>query len=126
MTSTPLQGAPLHAPSHAPLHATVQNAALALAADKTLFTEVMRRGSMSAELYQPQGHDHQQPHTQDELYVVISGHGDFINGDTRHPFGPGDLIMVPAGVAHRFVDFSADFCTWVVFYGPQGGEPPDR
>jgi hypothetical protein len=29
---------------------------------------------------------------------------------------------VPAGVPHRFVDFSDDFETWVVFYGPKGGE----
>ena len=27
-----------------------------------------------------------------------------------------------AGVEHRFEDFSADFATWVFFYGPEGGE----
>jgi uncharacterized protein YjlB len=32
------------------------------------------------------------------------------------------VLFVPAGTTHRFEDFSADFATWVVFWGPQGGE----
>lgn len=78
---------------------------------------------MSVEIYAPRGHDPQQPHPQDEIYVVISGHGTFRNGAVRHPFGPGDWLFVPAGVEHRFLDFSEDFKTWVIFYGPPGGEP---
>ena len=42
---------------------------------------------------------------------------------SRVPFGPGDVLFVPAGTVHRFEDFSADFATWIVFYGPEGGEP---
>jgi hypothetical protein len=30
--------------------------------------------------------------------------------------------LVPAGVEHRFEEFSGDFGTWVIFYGPEGGE----
>jgi hypothetical protein len=29
---------------------------------------------------------------------------------------------VAAGVQHRFEEFSDDFATWVIFYGPEGGE----
>jgi mannose-6-phosphate isomerase-like protein (cupin superfamily) len=86
------------------------------------FAMLLQRGSMSVELYAPQGRDAQTPHRQDELYVVISGSGAFVNGDARHPFGPGDVLFVPAGVEHRFEDFSADFQAWVIFYGPDGGE----
>jgi len=32
------------------------------------------------------------------------------------------VIFVEAGVEHRFEDFTDDFETWVVFWGPQGGE----
>jgi len=35
---------------------------------------------------------------------------------------PGDLLFVPAGIVHRFEDFTDDFATWVMFYGPEGGE----
>ena len=32
------------------------------------------------------------------------------------------MASVAAGAVHRFVDFSDDFQTWVVFWGPEGGE----
>lgn len=35
-------------------------------------------------------------------------------------------MFVPAGMTHRFEDFSADFVTWVVFWGPEGGESEKR
>jgi mannose-6-phosphate isomerase-like protein (cupin superfamily) len=106
-------------------HLSVAAAAAALPAQSEAqlrFVTLLQRGSMSVELYAPQGEDRQTPHDQDELYVIISGRGEFLNGDARHPFGPGDLLFVPAGVEHRFLSFSADFQTWVIFYGPVGGE----
>lgn len=109
----------------APYHFTVQNAVAALPAqtnDQLRFVTLFQRGTLSLELYAPQGDDRQTPHVQDELYVVVSGHGEFINGDERHLFQAGDVLFVPAGVEHRFVNFSDDFQTWVVFYGPDGGE----
>ena len=48
--------------------------------------------------------------------------GQFVNGAERHPFGPGDVLFVSAGVPHRFEDFSDDLAVWVIFYGPEGGE----
>jgi len=86
------------------------------------FRILFEHGSLQVEVYKPDGVDLQTPHTRDELYVVIAGTGDFINGDERHAFGPGDVLFVPAGVDHRFVDFTDDFSTWVFFYGPEGGE----
>ncbi|MGZ3889848.1 MAG: cupin domain-containing protein [Mucilaginibacter sp.] len=87
-----------------------------------LFAKVMEHGSMSVEIYRPQKTDLQQPHRQDELYVVMSGNGEFVNDGTRHDFGAGDVLFAPAGVEHRFENFTDDFVTWVIFYGPVGGE----
>ena len=86
------------------------------------FAVAFERGSLSVEMYAPRGSDPQQPHTRDEVYVVVSGRGEFVNGAERHAFGPGDLMFVPAGVEHRFEQFSDDLAVWVVFYGPEGGE----
>ena len=83
---------------------------------------VLRHGSLSVELYAPRGTDSQTPHTRDEVYLVMRGAGWFVNGGERHPFGPGDVLFVPAGTEHRFEEFTEDFATWVVFYGPEGGE----
>jgi mannose-6-phosphate isomerase-like protein (cupin superfamily) len=86
------------------------------------FATVLEHGSLVVEIYAPRGRDPQQPHTRDEAYVVVAGSGQFVNGDERHPFGPGDFLFVPAGVAHRFEDFTEDLVVWVIFYGPEGGE----
>ena len=82
----------------------------------------IRHGTMRVGVYAPRPSDPQTPHDQDELYIVISGSGTFAKGGERCPFGPGDLIFVEAGAEHRFEDFTADFATWVVFWGPVGGE----
>jgi mannose-6-phosphate isomerase-like protein (cupin superfamily) len=86
------------------------------------FVELFQHGTLSVELYAPRGNDPQDPHTRDEVYVVVEGSGFFRNGDARHRFGPGDLLFVPAGVVHRFEEFTDDLAVWVVFYGPEGGE----
>ncbi len=86
------------------------------------FAKVLGHGSMEVEIYAPRGTDSQTPHTRDELYVVVSGSGEFVNGPERHPFDVGDVLFVSAGVEHRFEDFTDDLAVWVVFYGPEGGE----
>ena len=86
------------------------------------FVTLLKHGSMSVEYYQPDQIDHQSPHEQDELYVIISGTGEFeLEGKTT-TFQAQDVLFVPAGKQHRFVNFSADFRTWVIFYGATGGE----
>lgn len=82
----------------------------------------MRHGSMRAGLFAPRGSDVQQPHTQDELYIVSQGAGVLIKGADRKPVKTGDVIFVAAGEQHRFEDFSGDFEAWIVFWGPEGGE----
>jgi mannose-6-phosphate isomerase-like protein (cupin superfamily) len=86
------------------------------------YTIVYRHGTFEAGLYAPRGLDDQTPHTRDEAYVVVKGSGEFICGDSRRAFGPGDLLFVPAGMMHRFEKFTNDLTVWVIFYGPQGGE----
>ena len=86
------------------------------------FREVFRHGTLQVEIYAPRGRDEQTPHTRDEVYVVIRGRGIYASDAGRTPFGPGDFLFAPAGVAHRFEDFSDDLAVWVVFYGPEGGE----
>ena len=88
------------------------------------YAELFGHGTLSVEVYAPRGEDNQEPHSRDELYVVISGRGEFVYGERRSPFGSGDLIFVPARLPHRFENFTIDFATWVAFYGPEGGERP--
>lgn len=86
------------------------------------FAYALRHGTMKVGLYAPVGEDAQTPHKQDELYVIVSGSGLFEKQGERHPFTSNDVIFVPAGEHHRFVDFTADFSAWVIFWGVEGGE----
>jgi mannose-6-phosphate isomerase-like protein (cupin superfamily) len=86
------------------------------------FASVFERRSLSLELYAPRDHDAQQPHARDEVYVAIRGTGVLTCSGERLPFAAGDALFVPAGVVHRFEDFSDDLALWVMFYGREGGE----
>ena len=84
--------------------------------------ELLRHGSLEVRYYAPKRADRQTPHERDEIYVVASGTGFFIRDKEKIRIGAGDMLFVPANMAHRFEDFSDDFATWVFFYGPEGGE----
>ena len=101
---------------------TINSALKELEGHDQPFKKLFEHGSLEVEIYKPDRIDHQTPHTRDELYVIASGSGTFINGESREPFEVGEVLFVPAGVEHRFVDFTDDFSTWVFFYGPEGGE----
>ncbi|HVW96205.1 MAG TPA: cupin domain-containing protein [Mucilaginibacter sp.] len=104
------------------MRATINEGIQKLNGSDALFAKLMEHGSMSVEIYRPLNEDMQTPHQQDELYIVIGGSGEFLNNGNRSAFGPGDVLFVPAGIEHRFENFSPDFLTWVIFYGPEGGE----
>ncbi len=103
-------------------HIPLATALTALQASDQLFKTFFRHGTLSIELYQPQGKDLQQPHLQDEVYVVARGEGTYMVSETRVSFQTGDVLFAPAGAEHRFETFSDDFVVWVIFYGPEGGE----
>lgn len=105
-----------------PMRLTIGNALEALRAVPEPYTELFAHGTLSIEIYKPEGVDLQEPHDRDEVYVVAAGSGWFVNGDTRQPFEAGEVLFVPAGIVHRFEDFTDDFSSWVIFYGPAGGE----
>lgn len=86
-------------------------------------TSVFAHGSLLVKVYAPVDADPQAPHARDEIYVVMRGSGIFFNGEDRRPVAPGDFLFVAAGRAHRFEAFTADFATWVMYFGPDGGEP---
>lgn len=80
------------------------------------FISLFRQGALEVEFYAPRGHDPQTPHTRDELYVVVSGHGEFVHDGQRSRVAPGDCLFVAAGVEHRFERFSDDLGVWVFFF----------
>ena len=86
------------------------------------FFVALERGELQIELYMPGKVDDQTPHRRDECYVIVEGTGNFEMDGEVVPFQAGDFFFVPAGVEHRFLDYGASMKTWVIFYGPDGGE----
>ena len=104
-------------------HLTTQYALAQLEKEKdNPFTVLLQHGSMQVEYFAPKEVDRQNPHLQDEIYVIIAGESLFYRDGVYLACKKNDVIFVPSGMEHRFEDFSEDFATWVIFYGPNGGE----
>lgn len=86
------------------------------------FITVFEHGTLEVEILAPPSRVPLPPHTRDEVYVVVQGSGELMNGGTRLSIKPGDFLFVPAGVEHHFENFPDDLVIWVLFYGPEGGE----
>lgn len=104
------------------MHISKNEALQRLASKGELFINLFERGTLQVEVYKPYKEDLQQPHDRDEVYIIISGSGTFYNDGKRVQFSEGDFLFVPAGIEHRFENFTDNFSTWVLFYGPVGGE----
>ena len=104
------------------VHFSISDALEELKGIDSPFKMIFQHGSMELEMYKPDKVDMQTPHTRDELYIIAEGSGRFVHNTKSVNVSKGDFLFVPAGDEHRFLDFTHDFCTWVVFYGPEGGE----
>ena len=101
-------------------HISIDEAVKLLNKEKNRFVEVMSDGKMTVEYYAPpQLIDEQKPHSKDELYIIASGKSDFLRDKEAISCIKGDVIFVPAKMEHRFINFSDDFATWVIFYGDE-------
>jgi quercetin dioxygenase-like cupin family protein len=102
---------------------TIRDALTALGDEGQTYLKLFAQPALDVALYKPDRTDPQTPHLRDEIYVVATGSGQFVEAGESRPFGPGDLLFVPKGVPHRFVDFTADFSTWVIFLGVPPAKP---
>ena len=86
------------------------------------YLEFLQVPDLSIGLYvlEAGGVDRQQPHTEDEAYVVLAGRAEFTAGTETSAVRPGDTIFVAAGVPHRFHDI-AETLQLVVVFGPAEG-----
>ena len=73
------------------------------------------------------GKDKQQPHLQDEVYVILEGTGQIdIAGKITDVKG-GDLIFVPAHMPHHFIIEGEQELRMLVFFGPDWcGRSPEQ
>lgn len=127
---------PVHAMPRLPV--TVEEAKRAPIQPGHLSALLATYGSVELRWFSPRTVDAQEPHDRDEIYIIVGGSAVFMRAQDRIPFSedhamdlvgeervtvhPGDVLFVPAGTLHRFESMSADFGSWMIFHGPEGGE----
>ncbi|MFC5907467.1 cupin domain-containing protein [Streptacidiphilus monticola] len=91
------------------------------AANEGAYLSFLREPHMSVGLYalDAGATDPQQPHRQDEVYLVVSGRAYLTVGEETTTVGRGTVAYVPAGVPHRFHHISEDLRVLVVFSPPE-------
>jgi quercetin dioxygenase-like cupin family protein len=84
-----------------------------------LYLEFLRRDSMSCGLYvlEAGAEDPQEPHQQDEVYVVLDGQAWLLVAGQDRPVGPGSVVFVARTVPHRFHDVTERLSV-LVFFAP--------
>ena len=84
------------------------------------YLQFLNEGTMSLGLYAlaAGSSDTQSPHTEDEIYYVVTGRGAIVVGGERRPVRPGSIVFVAKEVAHRFVDIEEDLSI-LVFFAPE-------
>jgi mannose-6-phosphate isomerase-like protein (cupin superfamily) len=91
------------------------------AANNGAYLRFLRERNMSAGLYALQAGelDPQNPHPQDEIYLVMSGRAAITVGEETTYVARGSVVYVPAGVPHRFHHITEDLRVMVVFSPPE-------
>lgn len=86
------------------------------------YHEFLREASLSAGIYvlEAGSRDLQQPHSEDEVYVVMSGRGQIRVSAEDRPVQSGSIVFVPAGVDHRFHTITETLRVLVLFAPPEG------
>src|SRR5512133_3466393 len=89
-----------------------------VAADK-LYLEFLKVPDLSMGLYvlPVGGKDPQSPHTEDEVYYVVSGRAKIMVADEDRDVQAGSIVYVAKNVAHHFHSIEQDL-TVLVFFAP--------
>lgn len=85
------------------------------------YAEFLRVPAMSVGIYRlaAGASDTQQPHREDEVYVVLQGAARLRHGNEVDEVGPGSVAFVPGHEEHRFEDITEDLEILVIFAPPE-------
>lgn len=82
-----------------------------------LYLEFLRVPHLSMGLYvlEAGASDPQQPHREDEVYLVTGGKAKILLGDEVRPVQQGSIVFVAEGVVHRFLEIEERLEVLVLF-----------
>lgn len=88
----------------------------------SLYSEFLTTPNLSVGLYElPSGdNDPQQPHTEDEVYIILRGKGKIRVSEDVRDVAPGSVVYITAGVKHKFFNI-IETITMLVIFSPARG-----
>jgi len=88
-------------------------------ANNKLYLEFLKVPDLSMGLYvlPAGGTDPQSPHTEDEVYYVVSGRAQILVAEENHNVQSGSIVYVAKNVAHRFHSIEEELRV-LVFFAP--------
>jgi mannose-6-phosphate isomerase-like protein (cupin superfamily) len=89
------------------------------ASSNKLYLEFLKVPDLSMGLYvlNEGGTDPQSPHTEDEVYYVVSGRAKILVADEERDIQAGSIVYVEKNVAHHFHSIEEEL-TVLVFFAP--------
>ena len=89
------------------------------ASSSKLYLEFLKVPDLSMGLYvlPAGGTDPQSPHTEDEVYYVVSGKAQILVAEENREVQAGSLVYVEKNVAHRFHSIEEELAV-LVFFAP--------
>jgi mannose-6-phosphate isomerase-like protein (cupin superfamily) len=89
-------------------------------ADLSAGTYCIPAGGVDSQGLSGREREERRPHTEDEVYVVLSGRARLHGGGEVVDVAPGSVVFVPAGEVHYFTDVVADLTVLVLFAPAEG------
>ena len=89
------------------------------ASSSKLYLEFLKVSDLSMGLYvlPAGGTDPQSPHTEDEVYYVVSGKAQILVAEENREVQAGSIVYVAKNIAHHFHSIEEDL-TVLVFFAP--------
>ncbi|MEF8900390.1 MAG: cupin domain-containing protein [Halovenus sp.] len=81
------------------------------------FAEVLDEESVAVEIGRYPTSSPKNPHTEDELYYIISGSGMIRVGDETYDIETGDVVFVEQGLEHDFFNVDEEITALTIFVG---------
>ena len=81
------------------------------------FAEVLNETSVTVEVGTYPTSAPKNPHTEDEIYYIISGTGMIRVGDETYDIEAGDVVFVERGIEHDFFNIEEQITALTIFIG---------
>ncbi len=98
-------------------HVSTQELIEELEDEDAQFAEVLTGPSVTIEVGKYPTSAPKNPHTEDEMYYIISGSGMIRVGDETYNVEAGDVVFVERGIEHDFFNIDEQITALTIFVG---------